>query len=85
MAVRGAGLTWSAMEGVVEAQRAVKDAAEIAVLRRAGRELAYIASRLGDWLAEGRTEREVARAIDSAIERAALGTGVSDDRRVRPQ
>src|SRR4029078_6153375 len=27
-------------------------------------------SRLGDWIAEGRTEREVARAIDSAIERA---------------
>jgi Xaa-Pro aminopeptidase len=63
-------LNWSPMEGMVEAQRAVKDAAEIAVLRRAGRELAYIASRLGDWVAEGRTEREVARAIDNAIERA---------------
>ena len=36
----------------------------------AGRELAYVASRLGDWLAEGRTEREVARAIDIALERA---------------
>ena len=63
-------LNWSPTEGMVEAQRAVKDAAEIAVLRRAGRELAYIASRLGDWVAEGRTEREVARAIDNAIERA---------------
>jgi len=63
-------LTWSPMEGMVEERRAIKDAGEIAVLRRAGRELSYIASRLGDWIAEGRTEREVARAIDSAIERA---------------
>ena len=61
---------WTATERLVERRRAVKDSAEVAVLRRAGRALSEIARRLGDWTSEGRTEREVARAIDAAIDRA---------------
>ena len=62
--------TWTPTERLVERHRALKDPAEIAVLRRAGRALSDIARHLGEWTSEGRTEREVARAIDAAIERA---------------
>ncbi len=63
-------VTWTATEGLVSARRAIKDPGEVAVLRRAGQALSDVARRLGDWVAEGRTEREVARAIDAALERA---------------
>lgn len=54
----------------VESGRIVKDAAEIALLRRAGKLLSDVATALGQWVAEGRTEREVAADIDSALRRA---------------
>ena len=61
---------WMPTAGLVSARRAIKDRGEVAVLRRAGQALALIARRLRDWVAEGRTEREIARDIDAALERA---------------
>ena len=61
---------WRPIERLVERRRAVKDAAEVAVLRRAAGLLAEIARNLRDFVAEGRTEHEVARGIDAAIDRA---------------
>ena len=63
------GVGWRPTEGLVASRRAIKDAGEVAVLRRAGQGLSLIARRLGDWVAKGRTEREVARDIDAALER----------------
>ncbi len=54
----------------VESGRIVKDAAELAILRRAGRLLSDVAMGLAQWVDVGRTEREVAGLIDSAIRRA---------------
>jgi len=65
-----AGVDWRATEGVVERLRLVKDEQEIAVFRRAGPALADVARHLGLWVRAGRTEREVAKDIDAAIERA---------------
>src|SRR5207344_1191219 len=41
-----------------------------AILRRAGRLLSGVAEALGQWVAAGKTEREVAGDIDGAIRRA---------------
>jgi len=54
----------------VESGRIIKDAAELTILRKAGRLLSAVAQSLGQWVAVGRTEREVAGDIDSAIRRA---------------
>jgi Xaa-Pro aminopeptidase len=54
----------------VEAHRIVKDALEIEILRRAARLLSDVARDLQSLVAAGRTEREVARAIEGAIETA---------------
>ncbi|MGH9408437.1 MAG: M24 family metallopeptidase, partial [Vicinamibacterales bacterium] len=54
-------------ERVVERARMVKDAEEIAALREGGRRLAAIAARLSEWARPGRTEREVADDIESAM------------------
>ncbi len=61
--------TWRPMDQVVERMRLIKDDWELAALRRGGRALADVASRLGSWVREGLTERELARDIDQAIER----------------
>ncbi|MEZ5316534.1 MAG: Xaa-Pro peptidase family protein [Vicinamibacterales bacterium] len=61
---------WGPVEDAVERLRLVKDAFEVAVFRRAGEQLAGVARALGSLVAAGRTEREVARAIDAALERA---------------
>lgn len=66
----GAGIEWLPTDDIVETQRLVKDAAEIESLREGGRGLADVAAGLGRILAAGRTEIEIARAIDAAIERA---------------
>jgi Xaa-Pro aminopeptidase len=58
-----------ATEGIVEAARARKDAYELGVMREAARRLSRVAARLGEIAAAGRTERDVALAIDSAIRR----------------
>jgi Xaa-Pro aminopeptidase len=51
-------------DGLVEAARVVKDAYEIDVLREAGRRLSAVAERSFGEVRAGRTEREIARAID---------------------
>ncbi len=63
-------VAWTPTERLVERRRAIKDPGEVAILRRAGRGLSDIARHLAEWVAEGRTEREVSRSIDQAIERA---------------
>ena len=61
---------WRQTTQVVEDLRRVKDADELEVLRRGGRALSDVARSLGAWLRSGRTELEIARDIDRAIERA---------------
>jgi Xaa-Pro aminopeptidase len=56
--------------GLVERQRAIKDAHELQIIRRACGRLSEVAGRLADWVAAGRTEREVAADIDAALSRA---------------
>jgi Xaa-Pro aminopeptidase len=57
-------------EGVVERRRAVKDEAEIAILREAGRRLGQVAEQAVSLAVPGRTESEVAADIDTLIRRA---------------
>jgi len=57
-------------EGVVERARVVKDDYEIATLREAGRRLSRVADQVPNEVRIGRTEREVAMAIDSRIREA---------------
>jgi Xaa-Pro aminopeptidase len=64
------GLEWVPANDLVERLRVVKDATELSVLRRAGALLADVARRLSTLVAANRTEREIARAIDAAIEAA---------------
>jgi Xaa-Pro aminopeptidase len=61
---------WVETSRAVERMRLIKDDAELAVLRRGGRALSGVARSLGSWVSAGRTEREVARDIDLALERA---------------
>jgi len=77
-------------ERVVERRRAVKDAAEIAILREAARRLSRLARRVPDFVSEGRTELEIAADIEVAIrqegfERPAFDTIVaSGENSARP-
>jgi Xaa-Pro aminopeptidase len=61
---------WVGPGDLVEPLRLVKDIHEIGIFRRAGRALAGVAARLGDWVAPGRTEREVAADITRGLDRA---------------
>jgi Xaa-Pro aminopeptidase len=61
---------WRPTDEVVERQRLIKDAVEVAVFRQAGRALAGVARRLRSWVIRGRRERDVAAAINRALERA---------------
>jgi Xaa-Pro aminopeptidase len=63
-------ITWQPTERVVETRRAIKDDFEITVIRRGGRALASVARELASWVRAGRTEIDVARDLDAAIERA---------------
>ena len=63
-------IEWVPTEHLVERPRMVKDAGEIVIIRRACRNLSDVARQIGNWVAEGRTERDVARSIDQALERA---------------
>jgi Xaa-Pro aminopeptidase len=68
---RAAGsVVWQPAERVIETQRAVKDDFEIAVMRRAARALSDVARELASWVRAGRTEIDVARDVDAALERA---------------
>jgi Xaa-Pro aminopeptidase len=62
-----AGVELRPSADLVESARVVKDAAEIAILRDAGVRLSDVARRIGDWVAVGRTELEIAGDIDRAI------------------
>jgi Xaa-Pro aminopeptidase len=64
------GVDWQPTEDLVEQQRVVKDAAEIERLREGGRRLAGVARGLDRMVAAGRTEIEIARSIDAALEAA---------------
>lgn len=75
---------WRAIptSGVVEALRVVKDAAELAILREAGRRLSEVARSIRELVRPGRTELEVAADIDHAVraggfERSAFETIVA--------
>jgi Xaa-Pro aminopeptidase len=57
-------------ERMVERERAVKDAGEIATLRDAARRLAAVAADLPGLVRRGRTEQAVAADIDAAMRRA---------------
>jgi Xaa-Pro aminopeptidase len=59
-------------DGIVEGLRVTKDAAELDVLREAGRRLSGVARALisGDTVQAGRSERDVAADIDLALKRA---------------
>ncbi len=57
-------------ERVVERARLVKDGSEIATLREAARRLSGVARALRQFVAPGRTEREIAADIDAALRRA---------------
>ena len=65
-----AEVTWEPTERVVEGQRLIKDAFEVSLLRRGARALSDVARQLGEWVRQERTELDVARDVDAAIERA---------------
>ncbi len=52
---------------IVERMRAVKDAGEIETLREAGRRISGVARRARTWIQPGRTERQIAAAVDAAM------------------
>jgi len=56
--------------GLVERLRLIKDEVELAVMRRGCRRLSDVARHLGEWVAAGRTEREVGADIQYALLRA---------------
>lgn len=58
---------WLGPGQLVEPLRVRKDEHELAVLRRAGALLSSVADRLGEWVAAGRAERDVAADIDRAL------------------
>jgi len=67
---RGATVALSPTQGLVEAGRAIKDAAEVALLREAGRRLGGVVEAAFGAIAAGRTEREVAGTIEAALRAA---------------
>ncbi len=64
------GVEWLPTERLVERRRVVKDRFELDVLRRAAVLLSDVARHLGQVVAAGRSERDVARDIDAALDRA---------------
>jgi Xaa-Pro aminopeptidase len=64
------GITLIPTERVIERQRVVKDRFEVEILREAARRLSGVAGRLRSFVAEGRSELEVAADIDAALRAA---------------
>ncbi len=58
--------------GVIEALRAVKDGHELQAIRGACARISEVARHLSNWVAAGRTERQVAGDIDAALIRSGL-------------
>jgi Xaa-Pro aminopeptidase len=69
-AARGRAITFRGTTRVVEAARAVKDAAEIAVLRESAARLSSVADAVFRAVRVGATEREVAADLESAMRTA---------------
>ncbi len=67
---RSADITLRSTERLIERFRAVKDAAEISVLREAARRLTPVAATAIDSIASGIPEKEVAAVIETALRRA---------------
>jgi Xaa-Pro aminopeptidase len=64
------GVEWRGSEQLVERLRAIKDDFEIAALRRGARAIDSVAARLPELVARGRSEREVAKLVEEAMDRA---------------
>lgn len=60
-------VAWTPVYDWVESGRIVKDQAELAILRRAAGLLSGVAEALGQWVAVGKTERQVAADINHAL------------------
>jgi Xaa-Pro aminopeptidase len=67
---RGAGITLRSTERLVEQFRAVKDAAEVTVLREAARRLTAVANQAIGAVHSGTAERTVAAVIEAALREA---------------
>ena len=67
---RGAGVTLRSTERFIERLRAVKDAAELGVLREAAQRLTAVAGTAIESVRGGIAEREVAAVIETALRRA---------------
>jgi Xaa-Pro aminopeptidase len=67
LASRAAALELVATEGLIERARVIKDSYEIAVLSEAARRLSEVASATFADVQAGRTERDVAAAIDRRL------------------
>jgi Xaa-Pro aminopeptidase len=67
---RGANITVRSTERFIERFRAVKDDAEITVLRQAAQGLTAVAALAMDVIRVGTTEREVAAVIETALRKA---------------
>lgn len=63
------GIEWASTDGVVERARMIKDASEVATLRIAAQKLSDVARQLPAMVAAGRTEREIATSIETALDR----------------
>ena len=63
----GSGVTLRGTTGLVESLRQVKDAHELATMRKAGRRISGVMREMRSGLRTGRREREVAADIDWAI------------------
>ncbi|MEX2270851.1 MAG: Xaa-Pro peptidase family protein [Vicinamibacterales bacterium] len=64
------GIELVAAERLVERQRLVKDAGELATLRDAGARISRLAALLPEWVRSGRSERDIAADLNHAIARA---------------
>ena len=69
---RNPSLTFEPTKRLVERLRLIKDDWEVAAIRRACSRLSGVARELGNWVAEGRTERQIAHSIDDAMRRAGM-------------
>ena len=67
---KAAGRSFTATAGLIESRRAVKDEYELGTIRRACTRLSDVARHLREWVAEGRSEREVAADLDAALLRS---------------
>jgi Xaa-Pro aminopeptidase len=67
---RGAGVTLRSTERFIERFRAVKDAAEVSVLREAAQRLTAVAGTAIESVRGGITERQVAAVIETALRHA---------------